>query len=113
MRGPDVLNVGRFSTATFAISSIQPTKQTGRRGAIYQLNGKFTLHGVTRQIAVTAEAEDVDGKTRLRGSFPLVQTQYGIQPFTKAFGAVGVANQLTVHADLLIAGKPEAKGPQP
>lgn len=113
MRGSAVLNVGRFPTATFAIESIRPSSQTGKRGTPYQLTGKLTLHGVSRQITVTGEAEEVDGKTRLRGSFPLVQTQFGIQPFTKAFGAVGVANQLTVHADLMITTRSDSKGSQP
>lgn len=114
MLGPDVLNVRRFPTATFAVTSVLPTKQPARRGTAYQLTGKFTLHGTSRALTVMAEAEESEGRIHLRGSFPLVQTNYGIQPFTKAFGAVGVANQLTAHADLWIAaGKPAAKNSAP
>ncbi|MCC7422842.1 MAG: YceI family protein [Planctomycetaceae bacterium] len=114
MLGADVLSVRRFPTATFAITSAELSNQPGRRGAVYQLTGKFTLHGTTRALTVNAEAEKVDGRIHVKGKFPLVQTHYGIQPFTKAFGAVGVANQLTVHADLWIADKPsENKGATP
>lgn len=114
MLGGDVLSVRRFPTATFAITSAELSNQPGRRGAVYQLTGKFTLHGTTRALTVNAEAEKVDGKIHVKGKFPLVQTHYGIQPFTKALGAVGVANQLTVYADLWIADKPsESKGATP
>lgn len=105
MLGADVLSVRRFPTASFSIVSAQPSSQPGRRGSIYQLTGKFTLHGTTRELKVNAESEKVQGKIHVKGSFPLVQTHYGIQPFTKALGAVGVANQLTVYADLWIAGE--------
>lgn len=43
--------------------------------------------------------------TRLRCSFPLVQLHFGITPFSRAFGSVGVADRLTVHGHLLLSEK--------
>ena len=36
------------------------------------------------------------------GGFAILQTQYGIRPFSKAFGAVGVTDQLTIHGVLSV-----------
>ncbi len=102
MRGPSVLDVRRFPTATFAIASAVRGQQPGRRGVPYTLTGKFTLHGTSRALTLQVEVEEKEGGARVAGSFPLIQTHYGITPFSKAFGAVGVADRLTVHGDLAL-----------
>jgi len=104
MRGSDVLDVQRFPTATFAITSVQPQRQPSRRGLPqYQLDGDFTLHGVTRPIRVVADVEEANGWLHLRGGFSILQTQFGITPYTKAFGAVGVTDRLDIWGDLWVA----------
>ena len=101
MLGADVLDVGRFPTATFKIASAVPLKDPSRNGKPqYQLDGQFTLHGVTQPLKLTAEADEVENKVHLRGSFAIFQTSFGIRPFSKAFGTIGVANQLTIHGDI-------------
>jgi hypothetical protein len=54
-------------------------------------------------IRVVAEAQDKNGWTHLRGGFSMLQSQFGITTFTKAFGAVGVADELRVWGDVWIA----------
>ncbi|MCA9035474.1 MAG: YceI family protein [Planctomycetaceae bacterium] len=103
MKGSGVLDVQRFPTATFQIDSSKASSQKSRRGLPqYVLNGKFTLHGVTRPLQLNAELEEKDGKHLLRTRFTILQTQYGIRPFSKAFGAVGVTDQLTIHGVLSV-----------
>ncbi len=105
MLGSAVLDVERFPTAVFKIDSAKRTSQASNRGLpIYQLAGEFTLHGVTRKLTVAADAEEKNGWTHLRGNFSINQTDYGMKPFSKAFGAVGVADQLTIYGDLWVAG---------
>lgn len=114
MRGADVLDVGRFPTSRFTIKEIVKLSQPSQSGLPqYRLNGDFTLHGVTRPIQVMAEAEDQRDWTRLRGGFTMLQSQFGITPFTKALGAVGVTDQLTVWGDLWIAKQPVVAARQP
>jgi len=106
MKGSDVLAIARFPTSTFVIKQVAKLDQPSQRNLPqYQLSGDFTLHGVTRPIQVVAEAEDQNGWTHLRGGFTMLQSQFGITPFTKAFGAVGVADQLTIWGDLWIANQ--------
>jgi len=39
----------------------------------------------------------------IRGNFTILQTDYGITPYSKAFGAIGVANPLRIYGDLYVA----------
>jgi polyisoprenoid-binding protein YceI len=103
MLGRYVLDISRYPTATFAIDSAIPLRKdrpnSPRR---VQLDGQFTLHGTTRPLRVIAIALPESGGVRLRGSFTLVQRDFRITPFTKAFGAVGVTDKLRVYGDILL-----------
>ena len=104
MLGPSVLDVARFSTASFVVKQVTKLPQASKRGLPqYQFGGDFSLHGVSRPIQVVAEVEEQNGWIHLRGGFPMLQSQFGITPFTKAFGAIGVADQLSVWGDIWIA----------
>ena len=104
MLGSAVLDVARFPTGTFVVRTMAKLPQPSSKGLPqYQLDGDFTLHGVTRPIQVVAEAEEQKGWLHLRGGFNMLQTQFGMTPYTKAFGAVGVADELKVYGDLWFA----------
>ncbi|QDV45659.1 hypothetical protein Enr13x_55380 [Stieleria neptunia] len=104
MRGPAVLDVARYPTATFEVTSATATGQTSSRGLpTYQLKGNFTLHGVTRPLAFSADVEQRSGWLHVRGRFSINQTSFGIQPYSKAFGAIGVTDRLTIFGDLYVA----------
>ena len=103
MLGAEVLDVKRFPTATFDIISTRKTTQTSRQGLpVYEFVGEFTLHGVKRPLRFQAEVENRGEFLRIRGQFPLRQSEYGIKPLRKAFGAVGVADDLAVHGDIIV-----------
>lgn len=104
MKNTSILNVNQFPIATFAIKSATLLEKKSRSGApMYELAGEFTLRGKTRPIKIEAEAETKENLIHIRGRFAILQTQYGITPFRKALGAVGVTDQLVVHGDLWIA----------
>lgn len=106
MLGPAVLNVQKYPTAKFVVKKVTRLAKPSRRGKPQlQLDGDFTLHQVTHPIQVIAEADsdDQEGWIRLRGNFSIFQSSYGIKPFSKAFGAIGVADELTIHGDLWVA----------
>ncbi len=110
MLGKDVLDVKHFSQATFTIESAQAVAQKSPRDLpMVQLDGKFTLHGVTQPLQLLAESEAKDNAIHLVGQFSILQTTYGIKPFKKAFGAVGVADQLTIWGDLWLETAPLEK----
>ena len=103
MLGSAVLDVNRFPTARFDIDSMRSIEAKSASGKPqFQIDGKFTLHGVARPLQFIAEGTIQKGYLHLIGSFPLQQTAFGIRPFSKALGAVGVADQLTVYGDIWI-----------
>ncbi|WP_182867314.1 YceI family protein [Rhodopirellula sp. JC639] len=104
MRGSAVLDVARYPTATFEVLSAMPTGASSPRGLpTYQLRGNFTLHGVTRPLVFLADVQQRSGWLHVRGSFTIKQSSFGIQPYSKAFGAIGVTDQLKVFGDLYVA----------
>lgn len=107
MRGPEVLDVARFPTATCAIKSIRPLdRQKAGEPGRYQFAGQFTLHGVTRPLEFTALVERTEraGVRHVRGTFSVLQTNFGITPYSALAGLVGVADELQIWGDLFIAG---------
>jgi len=105
MLGSKVLDTRRFPTAKFQIDSAKPLNKKSRTGhPMIELRGRFTLHGTTRPIRVITETIEENGKTRIRGGFRIRQTEYGIEPFTKAFGAIGVADELRIYGELILGG---------
>lgn len=104
MRSSAVLDVAKFPTATYDVNSAQATGELSKGGLpTYHLQGNFTLHGTTQPLAITVQAEQVRGWLHIRGGFAINQSDYGIKPYTKALGAVGVADQLKIYGDLFVA----------
>lgn len=103
MLGPAVLDVARHPVATLEIRSVTPSPQQPANGkTAYDLTGTFTLHGVARPVTVRAEAEAVGPFLRLWGGFTIKQTDFGIKPFAKFGGVVGVADELAIYGDIRI-----------
>lgn len=101
MHGAAVLNIAQFPTAEFVITQLQVLPaDPAQAGRPYQLDGEFTLHGVKRPLQIVATAESVAGLIRLRGRFAMKQTDFGIKPYSKLLGAVGIADELQVYGDI-------------
>ncbi|MBL6726071.1 MAG: YceI family protein [Rubripirellula sp.] len=104
MKGPEVLNVKRFPTATFQIhSSLDSGKVSLTGRPLYRLSGNFTLCGKTQPLSVMVEVEQARGWLHLKGQFEIKQTDYGIKPYSKAFGVIGVADELKIYGDVYVA----------
>lgn len=104
MLGPDVLDVARHPTATLAIHSARRSQRpVAGQHPVYDLVGTFTLHGVARPVTIPAEAEAVGGIVRLKGGFTIKQTDFGMKPYAKFGGVVGVADQLKIYGDIRFA----------
>lgn len=101
MLGPEVLDVARHPTARFDIRSALPVAPLRAGGPLaYRLAGTFTLHGAQRPLDVVAELEDRGAALRLRGGFAIKQTDFGMKPYAKFGGMVGVADELKIWGDI-------------
>lgn len=104
MRSAAVLNIAKFATASFTIDSATPIPpQPGDKVAYYLLKGSLTLCGAAQPLALKCEVIPVGNVLRVRTGFVLKQSDYGIKPFTKAFGAVGVADEMKIYGELVVA----------
>jgi polyisoprenoid-binding protein YceI len=104
MKGRDVLNVQQYPLATFDVRSALATGKKSQRGLpTYELAGTFQLHGTSKPLRILAEVEQARGWLHVRGNFAISQTSYGITPFSKVFGAIGVTDSLRIHGDLWVA----------
>lgn len=104
MRGKDVLDVANFPTATLTIdSAVNVPPAPGAQATPYQIAGSFTLHGVTKPLKLMCDVTAENDGYRLKTAFTIKQTDYGITPFSKALGAVGVTDELKIYGDVLIA----------
>ena len=90
------LDAEKYPTISFKSSSCE-----GSDGKA-TLKGNFTLHGVTNPIEVSVKVSSENG-LRLQGSFPVKGTDYGIQPYSAMFGAVGNKDGLNITLDLQAA----------
>lgn len=109
MRGPDVLHVAKYPQAVFAITAMTPAggQQAGEGGA-YHLTGQFTLHGTTKPLKITAALEPIpqSKSVRLKGTFSILQTQFGITPYSALAGLARVADTLQIWGDVVLTPAP-------
>jgi hypothetical protein len=104
MRGASVLDVKKFPQARFENIRVQARPGKSPRGLPeILLIGDFTLHEKTLPIEVIADLEQANGWNHIRGNFEILQTSYGIKPFSKMLGAIGIKDNLTIYGDLWIA----------
>jgi polyisoprenoid-binding protein YceI len=97
------LAVDRHPDATFTATDFKPDADGG--GLI---TGTFTLAGQARplqlQVAVT-------GPDRYHATGSVVQTRYGIKPYSGFLGALKVRDAVDVDVDLDLSGPADGTGP--
>jgi hypothetical protein len=104
MLGHEVLHTARYPTATFKIVGIKKLSSKSERDLPqFELDGQFTLQATTRPLKVIVDVQEQDHWQRLRGTISILQTDFGIKPYTKAFGAIGVADKLEILGDIWVA----------
>jgi len=91
------LESGRFPTATFELTEPIQLGQAPADGQ--QVNGKgrgkLTVHGVTREVALSLQGRRDGGTIQVAGQLPVRMTDYGIQP--PQFGPV-----VSIHDDVTV-----------
>lgn len=103
MLGNEILDVAKYPEARLENISLKSTgKKTKRDLPEYILEGDFVLHETKRHIEVRCDVEHKDGWNHVRGGFKILQSDYGIKPFSKMLGAVGVKDQLVIMGDLWV-----------
>ncbi|MEV0972491.1 YceI family protein [Microtetraspora glauca] len=85
-----VLNTREHPTITFRSSRVDGTAES------FHVEGDLTLAGATR--TVTVEGRVVEG--RVRGSTTIVQSRWGIRPYSALFGTLRLSDEVGVEFDV-------------
>ena len=85
------LDAKKFPQIRFATDRIAAT-QTG-----YRLSGTLEIHGEARPQEVDLAVTDRGGQWEMSLSAPVLQSDFGIKPFSLMFGSLKVADEVTVQ----------------
>lgn len=86
-----ILDISRYPEITFRSTRVSGTRQS------FSVDGDLTIVGVTRPATVRGTVTN-DG--RVRGASTVVQTRFGIRPYTGFFGALKLADEVEIEFDI-------------
>ncbi|TDC07845.1 YceI family protein [Nonomuraea longispora] len=87
-----ILQTRRHPTIMFRSSRVEGTPEE------FRVEGELTLAGVTRP----AEVRGSLAEGRVRGSAVIVQSQWGIRPYSAFFGALKLSDEVEVRFDVAL-----------
>ena len=105
MRGPEVLDAGRFGTIHFGSTSVAG-KQSSPGVWDLTVTGELSLHGVAKPLTLPVRVEVNGAALTASGRFTLKQTDFGIEPTSAAGGLVKVADEVAITFKLLARAAP-------
>ncbi len=89
-----VLHVDRFPEITFSSTAV-----TVHDGTVH-VRGDLTIIGRTRPVDMDLALMVTRDTLRVRGTFTIKQTAFGIRPYTTALGTIRVGNEVTFLLDI-------------
>lgn len=94
----------RYPTMRYDLQSVTPgpMKPDGQQ---VTLEGRLTIHGVTRDEQLTATIHPGDGTVRVTTSFQLDLADWHVGGLTKMLGLLRMDRQIQVHVDVTFAAQ--------
>jgi polyisoprenoid-binding protein YceI len=89
------LQTGKFPEITFQSTAVSGTPPR------ISVQGNLTIMGTTRPVTLDVNVEDGAGETRLTGTTTLVQTDFGVKPYSK-LGALKVKDPVDMRIVLTL-----------
>jgi polyisoprenoid-binding protein YceI len=90
-----ILHAGRYPAITYRATRVDGTAES------FHIEGDLTLVGVTRVVTV----QGLFANDRVRGSATIVQSRWGIRPYSALFGALKLNDEVEIRFDLGLAPK--------
>lgn len=103
MLGAEVLDAERYPRIEVKSAKVAGSLQAP------EVTARITIKAVSREVAVPVSVELEGNRLDARGEFEILQTDFGIQPFSAALGALEVKDRLQVRFKL-VAVRAEAGG---
>src|ERR1700742_106546 len=93
------LDTGRYPEASFSATGLTPDAAGG--GAI---DGTLTLHGQSRPLRLTVTRT---GDGRYQATAAVVQSQFGIKPYSGMFGALKLRDEVELEGTVQLPAAPD------
>jgi len=90
------LGADKNPEAVFTSTSIEKSPEG------WALVGDLTLHGTTQPLTVDVAVNGEGAGRRVTATAWIVQTDFGISPYSKMMGALQVSDQVTVHLEAVV-----------
>jgi polyisoprenoid-binding protein YceI len=85
------LEAKKFPQITFAAEDVTTTSGG------YRLDGSVEIHGTTRPQSVDVAVDDSGGVWVMTASVPVLQTQFGVKPYSLFVGSLKVADEVNIR----------------
>jgi polyisoprenoid-binding protein YceI len=103
-RAYKAMNADKYQNVIFQMTSSSITPQ-GNNQFLIKANGRLTISGVTRDVALTANgALAADKSMTISGSKKVKMTEFGIKPPSFMLGALKTGDEVTIEYTLKFAG---------
>jgi len=102
----------KYPTVRFELIGVKTTDASSDSLPV-TLQGRFIIHGMTRDVSVPADVRLGRDGVRVRGTTPLNLKDYEIGGLTKMLGMLKMHEEIVVHVDLVFApaAAPAGHGP--
>ena len=98
-----------YPTIRFDLTGVTPGAERGDTADVV-LQGRFTIHGVTREASIPATLVTQPDAIRVRGDTPLSLKDYEIEGLSKLMGMLKMYDKILVHVDVTFAAAGAAVG---
>jgi polyisoprenoid-binding protein YceI len=88
-----------YPTIRFDLTGVTPGAERGDTVEVV-LQGRFNIHGVTREASIPATLLTLPDAIRVRGDTPLSLKDYKIEGLSKMMGMFKMYDKIVVHLDL-------------
>lgn len=99
MKSDEQLDVKRHPTIRFVSTAVKQTAP-GK----YEVAGKLTLRGKTREVKLTVDATLSAQRFEGRGMLRINHTAFGFEPYSAMLGAVKNKNRIDLHLHIVAGG---------
>jgi polyisoprenoid-binding protein YceI len=96
------METGKYPTMRFDLDVVTPRSSRGDTLEV-QLKGRFTIHGVTREVVLPAEVAIAADAVRVRTETILNLKDYKVGGLSKAFGMLRMHEEIRVRVDVTFA----------
>ena len=91
-----ILNSGRYPAITFGSSRVSGTAES------FRIDGDLTIAGVTQPVTIEGRLAG----DRARGSAVVIQSRWGIRPYSAFLGALKLRDEVEVQFDAGLTARP-------